>query len=579
MKRVLFSGVLFCGLAWTVAAQEGGAVLDEEKDAAFDRIAEEVTVFTDRDFVFSSVPEPMKGKTFLFGMIDGDREIRIRKGGRLEVITPVKGVCSNVKELEGYGFKRVEEIKPYQLFGSNPFDVSAVYAKQVRDGDAYRFKKWVVFAGFSEEGLPKYQPPKVSERMARIIESWKGTAFEKHCRNVLVNRPDYLVFVPKQKLENRTPTNLRAPGDTYNDHFQVIEHNGKLFAFWTQATYEGARDQHIAFSKSLDKGETWSEPVILAGSHCWGIPGLLASWQQPMISKSGRIYCLWNQQTTSRGPHCGEMIGFYSDDDGETWSPPKQVTWGQRMDADPADPLVPPSWCNWQRPLRLGEGGKYLVGVSRHGKAPYDPRPNCKVEFLQYDNIDENPEVQDIRLKFFSTNRDALAVFNPKMGDACEEAAIVKLPDGRLFALMRSSIGHPVWSQSRDNGVTWTRPKPLLNKDGGTAYLHPRSPCPMYDWKGCEAGSGKYFALVHQTFDFNGKSEYQHRGPLYLIAGTFNPDAEQPVEFAEPKLFAPRKGGNSFYTSYTYFDGKGILWFNDQKYFLLGREIGPEWWE
>ena len=71
---------------------------------------------------------------------------------------------------------------------------------------------------------------------------------------------------------------------------------------------------------------------------------------------------------------------------------------------------------------------------------------------------------------------------------------------------------------------------------------------------------------------------YQRRGPLYLIAGTFMPNAEQPIWFKEPKLFAPRNG-NSFYTSYTVQDGKGVLWFNDAKFYLLGREIGPEWFE
>ena len=46
-----------------------------------------------------------------------------------------------------------------------------------------------------------------------------------------------------------------------------------------------------------------------------------------------------------------------------------------------------------------------------------------------------------------------------------------------------------------------------------------------------------------------------------------------------PKLFAPRKSGNSFYTSYTILDGQGVLWFNDRKYYLLGRRIGAEWFE
>ena len=111
----------------------------------------------------------------------------------------------------------------------------------------------------------------------------------------------------------------------------------------------------------------------------------------------------------------------------------------------------------------------------------------------------------------------------------------------------------------------------------GKPFPHPRSPCPIYDWKGNEAGSGLYFSFVHMKFDMGGKSAYQERGPLYLIAGRFDPNGDQPIRFAAPKLFAPRKAGNSFYSSYTVVDGQGILWFPDRKYYLLGRKIGPEW--
>lgn len=428
-----------------------------------------------------------------------------------------------------------------------------------------------------------------AEKERRILSALKGTPSEKESpRDILVNRPDYVVFVPKQPRNVNLRDNAK-PGDTYNDHFQVIANptNGHLYAFWTQASRECDADQHIAFSKSVDGGLTWSSPDILAGSPNKKNPTLRASWQQPMLTKNGRLYCLWNQQTTSRPPHCGMMFGAYSDNGGESWSSPKLVPFTMRMDADPQDLQVPPSWCNWQRPLRLGESGKFFVGCSRHGKAPYDARPGCKIEFWQFENIDEHPEVGDIRLAYFATNKDAFSVqkigkgdwFMPREGPAVEEAGLVKLPDGRLFAMMRSSIGYPVWSQSRDGGRTWSEVKPLLDRDGGTPYLHPRSPCPIYDWKGPEAASGTYFALIHQTFDFSSKTAYQRRGPLYLIAGTFMPDAEQPIWFKKPKMFAPRANGNSFYTSYCIVGGKGVLWYNDMKFYLCGRIIGPEWFE
>ena len=539
-------------------------------------------IFTDRVFVFLEPPAGLKGMLFLKAPIEGGKPVSVVKDGLLTVVTPapdIPGVaCSNASGLEALGFTWIQAPERFQLFGESRVDQCRVYQKRVKAGERFQFKKWAVLAGFSPEGLDIYRP---NERVARVVEALARDASrpdaQVSAQDLLVNRPDYVVFIPRQPRdrEKRDPS---RPGDTYNDHFQVIAHEGAFYAFWTQATREADIDQHIAFSKSSDKGETWSEPVILAGSPNKRNPALLASWQQPMISRSGRIYVLWNQQTTSRGPHCGQMFGAFSDDKGETWSAPKLVPM-RRSTLDDPDPLVPPSWCNWQRPLRLGKDGRYLVGVSRHSKPADGPKGICTIEFMQFDNIDDDPKVEDIRLSFFSGDENVLRVEHPKFGSANEEAGLVKLPDGRLFALTRTCAGHPFWSQSRDGGVTWTQPRPLLDRDGGTAYLHPRSPCPIYDWKGCEAGSGFYFALVHNTFDFDGEREYQRRGPLYLIAGRFNPDAEQPIEFAPPKLFAERENGNSFYTSYTVADGTGILWFPDHKFYLLGRVIGEEWFK
>ena len=569
----------FCEpLAADVFMEGEGAVL-AEVPCPVQTIEAGAVIFLDRDYVFHEPPKGIVGRPFFKASIDGGLRVTVAGDGLLTVLTPVpESACSNVSELEVLGFQWIKAPEVFQCFGEKSSDRCRIYQKQVSKGDSIELRKWAIVAGFNPKGQTYYRP---HARVQRVIEMLRQDTSRVDAlyesQDIQVNQPDYVVFVPKQSMKKELRDPLKR-GDSYNDHFQVIEHDGMLYAFWTQATREAAIDQHIAFSKSLDKGDTWSEPIILAGSPNKKNPALLASWQQPMISKSGRIYVLWNQQVTSRGPHCGNMFGIYSDDQGETWSAPK-MTPMQRMSRDPEDPLTPPSWCNWQRPLRLGEGGRFFVGVSRHGKLPEETRGGCTVEFLQFDNIDDDPEVQDIRLSWFATNENVLKVEHEKFGSACEEAAIVKLPDGRLFALMRTCAGHPFWSQSRDGGQSWSKPTKLLDRDGGTPYLHPRSPCPMYDWKGPEAASGYYFALVHNTFDFDGQSEYQHRGPLYLIAGRFNPDAEQPIEFAPMKLFAARPGGNSFYTSYTMVDGKGVLWFPDKKFYLLGRVIDEKWFE
>ena len=384
-----------------------------------------------------------------------------------------------------------------------------------------------------------------------------------------VNPYDYVVFTPKMP-QNEKLCDPEQVGDRYNDHFQVIYDRMRktYFAFWTQATKEAETDMHVVFSKSSDLKAGWSEPRILAGSPTRAHRRATACWQQPMLAKSGRLYCLWNQQLGEGRCHFGIMKGIYSDDAGETWSEPAVVPWPKDVFRHAKEPDKPPHWCIWQRPLRLGPEGTFFAGVSHRAS---------RVGFISYPNIDENPDVADIRTEFMhATEGTYLTVPRGIGGSCCEEASIVRLPDGRLFALLRSRTGYPLWTQSRDQGRSWD-PLKVLVKANGEKFLHCCSPCPMYDVKGCEAGSGRYFALIHNVYDFAKPSNRQNRGPLYLIAGEFDPVGEQPVAFGEPKLFAPRKSGNSFYASYTVDEnGEGILWFNDMKYWLLGRRIRLE---
>ena len=272
--------------------------------------------------------------------------------------------------------------------------------------------------------------------------------------DITVSSPDRVVYVPEQPKVKKS-MDPRKLGDSYNDHFQVLyDHSRKqYYAFWTQASWEGAGDHHICFAKSKD-GKTWSKPDILAGARCRSIRGFDASWQQPMLSKSGRLYCLWNQLIRP-GKSKGEALcGFYSDDGGDTWTEPRLVpVAGTVHDKSCVRFRLP--WINWQRPLRLLEDGKFAVAASMYGKG----RVVC---LWRFENIDDNPEIADVKITVNSRSNDLCVarmvekdVFHPDDGrDALEEGSMVKLPDGRLFMLMRTSTGHPAWSVSSDVGCT-----------------------------------------------------------------------------------------------------------------------------
>ncbi len=411
-----------------------------------------------------------------------------------------------------------------------------------------------------------------------------------------VTQPDFVVFTPSV-----TETNV---SDTGNEHFLVFDGpDGSLMTVWTQSSAESQPDQHITFSRSSDEGRTWSAARIIAGPKKPG-DGHMASWGYPLVSKSGRIYVLYSQhigKVDNFPHHTGWLHGISSDDNGRTWSKPQNIPVARSINDNP-DTNMPPNMLCWQKPLRLGKDGKYFAGFTRWTSFAVRKNPtrswisaDSHVEFMRFENVDENPAVADLKISWFAANEKSLAVPFPDHPEAsaCQEPTVVKLPDGRLFCVMRTGSGSPFWSVSTDIGETWTAPRRLLRKDGGEPLLHPLSPCPMYDVGGNTAGSGRYALFIH-----NHDGHYQgygpadtgfHRRPIYLVSGRFQAGADQPVWFDAPKLFMDHQGVSlgkpgtngrldlALYSSFTVRQGKPVLWYPDRKFFLLGRVIGEAW--
>lgn len=410
-----------------------------------------------------------------------------------------------------------------------------------------------------------------------------------------ITRPDFVVFVPE--------VSEAGVSDTGNEHFLVFDGpDGSLMAVWTQSSAEAQPDQHIVFSRSTDEGVTWERPRIIAGPKAPG-QGPIASWAYPLVSRSGRIYVLYSQHIGRHDTffhHTGWLHGIVSDDQGRTWSAPQRVPVA-RSRRDNPDPAMPPNMLCWQKPLRLGKGGRYLAGFTRWTSFAVTPNPtpswmsaDARVEFMRFENVDEDPSPEGLRISWFAADGEALSVPFPGHPEvsACQEPSLVKLPDGRLFCVMRTAAGSPFWSVSADGGETWTQPRRLLRRDGGEALLHPLSPCPLYDVGGNTAGSGRYVLFIH-----NHDGHYQgygpadsgfHRRPVYLVRGRFQAGAEQPVWFDEPRFFMDHDGVSlgkpgtrgrldlALYSSFTVRQGKAVLWYPDRKFFLLGRVVAAE---
>jgi hypothetical protein len=405
-------------------------------------------------------------------------------------------------------------------------------------------------------------------------------------------QPDFVVFQP-DLVDTRV-------AQTGNEHFLVFDGpDGSLMTIWTQSTGEGKPDQHIVFSRSDDEGQTWTKPRVIAGPARAGQDNI-ASWAFPLVSKRGRMYVLYSQHVGKFDTFfhtTGRLDGIFSDDSGRSWSAPQTVRLA-RTSRDNPDESFPPNIICWQKPQRLAAGDRYFAGVSRWTSKAVMKNPgkswtshDSVVEFMRFENIDENPDVRDIDIRWFAFDREALTVPHPTylQVSVCQEPSIVKLPDGKLFCVMRTMQGSPFWSSSADLGETWTKPQRLLLRDGGAPILHPLSPCPIYDVGGSGAASGRYFILVHNNDGhYKGSSPEQsnlNREPLFIASGHFEKGGQQPVWFDEPKLFMQHDGTSlgapgtpgrhdlAMYASYTMRKNVGVLWYPDRKFFLLGRKM------
>jgi hypothetical protein len=398
-------------------------------------------------------------------------------------------------------------------------------------------------------------------------------------------RPDFTVYIPKSIGESCV--------DGGNEHFLVEPLPGVpggLFAIWTQSSFEGNPDQRIVFAKSTDGGKTWIEPTTVAGPKP---PDLgMASWGFPLVSRSGRIYVIYSRHTGVNDvfTHTTAIMGCVcSDDCGATWSP-EAILPMPRSCWDNPDPAIPPNWIVWQKPLRL-PGGKYFTGFTHWvspAVRPKAPRPEwwaeaAVVEFIRFENIDDNPAPKDVAITYLTPDKKALQVGLIGHPDvpAIQEPSWVPLPDGRLFAVMRSTRGYPVYAVSADNGETWSQPEPLRRYDDGPVMPHPCSPCPIY------ALDAKNFILFYHNHDgnFMGYTPAQtmlHRRPVCLARGEFRPEARQPVWFSEPWCFMDTGGvpmlraDMAMYASTTRDNDDLIIWYPDRKFFLLGKRVPRE---
>ncbi|MBN1422674.1 MAG: exo-alpha-sialidase [Planctomycetes bacterium] len=395
--------------------------------------------------------------------------------------------------------------------------------------------------------------------------------------------PDFVVFIPDAAKGPRAK----------NEHFIILPlPSGTFFAVWTTGYAESHENQHVVFSTSRDRGETWTPPEEVAGPAKVVPTGEgMASWGFPIhVPRFHRVYVFYLRNIGPNDWHkglSGEMRFRFTEDEGRTWSDEATIPFRRTGIMSP-DPAVPPNWIIWQAPVEIEPGeviGCGTVWASKRRKAA-DPKMPGGTEawFWRFDGIVSAKDPRRIRATLLPDGDHGIRMLERpgSIDSAAEEPTVVRLSDGRWFCVFRTHRGCVGFSISRDRGRTWDPAKPLRYRDGGAIVLHPRSSCPLYPMDG-----GRFLLTTHANDGSanGGRHPYdgfRNRTPTFYLIGKEVPDAEQPIWFSTPIKFldngakpAGPEGRTSvgIYTSFFILDGKRYFWYPDRKHFLLGRLI------
>ncbi len=313
MGKGLWTG---CGISfvllttWTVLAEERRMSPLEGPDAkiAFygegevDTLTAGAVLFTDRKYTAKECPVWLNGKKFLRGSIESGF-LRVMGDGVLTVLTPEpvhERAATQHKLLDSRGFAWIASPERFQLFGSQPFDLTRVYQKRVKAGERFRFGKWAVAAGFEQADalalpsvawsenkgerlyngivLPEEWPPQMIDPRDTAPMAVPYLAFPPKVISVDVGRQlfvdDFLVetntlkrvfHMPRKYAGNpilKPETELELNGDK-ND--AAVPKSGgvwwdpadKIFKMWYEAGWIGT----ICYATSRD-GLKWDRPSL-----------------------------------------------------------------------------------------------------------------------------------------------------------------------------------------------------------------------------------------------------------------------------------------------------------------------------
>lgn len=319
------------------------------------------------------------------------------------------------------------------------------------------------------------------------------------------------------------------PDEGYCDQpYVVVTKQGHwLCTLTTGPGVEGQRGQHVAATISTDQGRTWSPLIPIEPGD-----GPEASWVMPLVvPATGRVYAFYtyNGDNLREVPNCtpaslaqrvdtlGQYAYRYSDDGGRTWSKDRHTIPMRPMRIDRENNARGKTLFFWGVGKPIVAGERMYLGFAKVGKWGL---PGAMVQsqgcFLRSDNILSEGDASRVRFELLP---DGDAGLRAPKGPVSDEANLVSLSDGTLYATYRTIDGYPCHATSRDGGHTWTPSAYMTYEPGGTRRIkHPRAANFVKKFS-----NGKYLYWFHnqggEAVHASKWDYYQGRNPAWICGG------------------------------------------------------------
>jgi hypothetical protein len=331
------------------------------------------------------------------------------------------------------------------------------------------------------------------------------------------------------------------PDEGYADQpYVVITNDGAwLCVITTGQGKEGEGGQHIVATISKDKGRTWSSLIDIEPG-----AGPEASWVVPLKTPGGRVYVFYtynkaNIREVPNGAGASKRVDTlgvyafkYSDDNGHTWSKERYEIPIHITEFDCDNNFGGATLFFWGVSKPIAHKGAVYWGwnrITRWGAPGVLTR--SQGHFMRSDNILTEQDPSKIRWEILPKSDEGLRA--PK-GPIAEEANLVSLNDGSLYATYRTIDGYLCHAYSRDDGRTWTPPA-YASFASGRPIKHPRAYAPV--WK---LRNGRYLLWFHNhggeavhTNEWGKGSYYQSRNPVWVSGGV---ERNGRIQWSEPEI-------------------------------------------